>query len=290
MKMPRLSECAAILALMVAMVGCSAETPTQATDIHDDMIASLVAGSAGYESTGLAATMNDLITVMHGGTVRESIGAMPASSATASSSMRSSSVVVTRSDSAVDPSTRRVLLGLSCRRGEGDVVSEWQVRYMVDPAASTAARADAGRAAAGIAAPRRAEGTIDGTYRTSALAARGIGNVTMQYHHPDGDTGAVTSGTYMWRGSLMPADGRTSGFDDVTITFTWSDLRADVAPGGFGERIVGRCDVNVAFNGADGAIARNGTLTFAGGGDAVLAIGSLRYLINVREGTCTRRF
>ncbi len=256
--------------VVLACAGCSAETPTDTPDISDDGIAKLVAGVVGYESTGLSATVTDLITAGSGGTLRQSIVAVP-----------SATTVVTRSDSSFDPGARVQSLAFDCERNGVDAWSAWKLRYAIQFHMPVA-----GVAGPGIVSPATATTDVEGTYRSSVLTTRGSSHGEFTFDRAPRAGGADLTGSYRWSGSMILRGGREERFDDIVVTCTWNGLH--VAAIGGTERYSGRCDVNVRASGPSGVVSRNGTLEFKGGQQATLSIGGRQYLVDVRRGESLR--
>lgn len=265
--------------LSVAMVvtsllaSCAVDTPTQVPQNDGDVVAKLVAGAVGFESNGLAATINDLVVAGTGGTLRTSVG-----------SAMSTSVVVTRNDSIFDPSTRTQLLSLGCERNRADTYSEWGLSYKI----RFANVGGNGEAPLPID-PRDAETQTDGTFRNASLKAQGISNGRISFEKVEPGREAMLSGEYRWNGSAVLRGSGEERYDNVTITFNWNRLNAIAGPGGDGQYLNGRCEVNVKANGPNGVISRSGTLTFAGDDIGTLAIGGKRYLVSIHSAEVMRK-
>ena len=258
-----------ILALVLA--ACSADTPTQVAGADDDMLARVVAGVAGYESTGFAATVNDLIIVGNGGTLRPAAGTLAVST-----------VVVTHSDSIFDPSTRTQMLALACQRQHGDVVSDWDLRY-----SDRFAELVRGTQGYRLTHPLDAKTSVDGTFRSGTMVAKGTSGGTLKFLDAPASSTRF-EGEYRWRGGVTFGGQQAERFDDVSVVITSASVAARPAAERQEARLEGKCEVTVRANGPDGVVSRAGTLTFDGSEIAVLGLGGRRYSINVREGVISR--
>jgi hypothetical protein len=259
------------MAVMVALLaGCAADTPTQVRSNNDEVIARIVAGAAGYESNGFAATINDLVTAGAGATVRRPGDATH------------TAIVVTASDSIFDPSSKSQMLSLSCERNRADEYSEWRMRYKIQFAGVKQVSRETMPAG-----PVEAVLYTDGTYRNRVLTVQGESRGYVRFDQVD-PSGTGLSGEYIWKGSTVVLGEREERYNDVTVKFTWNRLKSVAGPGGEVQYIAGRSDVQVSANGPDGVIVRSGSLVFEGD-RAILAIGGEKYLLNVRMGEYLRR-
>jgi hypothetical protein len=261
------------MVLAFLLVSCSADTPTQVASSNGDVLAKLVAGAVGFESNGLAATINDLAVAGTGGTVRSSM-----------MSAANTAVVVTRNDSIFDPQTRIQLLSLACERNRADTYSEWDLSYKIRFAST------AGRGSSAVpAGAENAETHTSGTFRSASLKVQGESDGRIGFDKVEPGREVTLSGTYRWDGTAVVPGSGEERYDDVTITFNWNRLNALAGAAGAGQILNGRCDVNIKANGPDGVISSSGTLAFAGNDNAVLTIGGKSYVISIGGADVVRK-
>lgn len=254
----------ALMALVV--IGCADDTPTEAArGEHDDAVAKIVAGALGYESNGLAAMVADMVTAGTGGTLRSEGSAMH------------EALTVTQNDSIFDPASLTQSLVLGCERNHADAYSEWKLRYTIDYA-EMEGRGDMRKPGTPVAGRTHA----DGTYRNSILTVQGKSDGTIGFVKPDAGRSAWLNGEYRWQGTTSFRD-EAASYGNVVVTFTWNRLHVKCRPGGSDPILTGRCDVTIRANGPEGAVSRNGSITFDGGEQALLTVGGKRYLVSVRS-------
>ncbi len=250
--------------MMLALVGCSSEPPTQASVVNDDVIAEVAAGAISYQSNGLAATLNDLVAAGKGLSLR--------------GDQQNGEVRVAESDSSFDSASRLQTIDLTCQRDRSDAYSEWELRYQITYAGVDAQKSATPRPVN----PMMAHSSTNGTYRNARLTVQGrsVGNIRFDSLNLAG--GVYLSGEYLWDGtSVVRAD--EARFSDVAIRCTWSRLYLVADPRSGEQTIVGRCDMNISANGPNGVISKNGTLLLDGGDIAILTIGAKRYRIDMRK-------
>lgn len=252
-----------VLAAFMA-AGCwSSDTPIEASNSeHDKAVATIIAGSIGYESNGLSAILGDMVTAGTGGTLRSGNGLVPAA------------LVVTQNDSTFDPSTLSQNLVLACQRNLGDTYSEWELSYAIQYAGMRGA----GQQQIPVDAVA-AQTHADGTYRNSLLTAHGKSTGKIGFVERGAGRSAWLGGEYTWEGSST-IQGNEESYGDVSITLSWNRLHVQCSNDG--PVLNGRCDVTIRANGPQGAIAKNGSITFQGN-RALLSIGGRRYQVNVRS-------
>lgn len=251
-----------VLAAFIA-AGCSSDTPIEASSSeHDKAVATIIAGSIGYESNGLSAILADMVTAGTGGTLRSGNGSVPAA------------LVVTQNDSTFDPSTLSQNLVLACQRNLGDTYSEWELSYAIQYAGMRGTGEQQAPADA-VAAETHA----DGTYRNSMLTAHGKSMGKIGFVEPGAGRSAWLGGEYTWEGTST-IQGKEESYGDVSIALSWNRLHVKCSNDG--PLLNGRCDVTVSANGPQGAIVKNGSITFDGN-RALLSIGGRQYKVNVRS-------
>jgi hypothetical protein len=249
--------------VLLGLIGCSTEPPTQAPETGSDVIAEIVAGAVGYQSNGLTATVGDVINAGKGRGLRDMV--------------RTTSygdVAVTQTDSSYDPGSRSQKLSFICQRNAADDYSEWKLRYQIG-------FADQAPGASALGQPLQAQAHTDGTYRSAALTVQGSSTADLRFENLDARDGANLSGDYQWVGTTVVRSSRDERYTDVSVKISWNRLSATADPRDGRSVMNGRCDINIRANGPSGVISKNGTLTFDGGDIATLAIGGKRYLVSL---------
>lgn len=254
-----------IIALVALVVtGCSTDAPIEAPQSnHDSRVATIIAGSIGYESNGLSAIMADMVTAGNGETLR------------ANNSADRTALVVTQNDSIFDPISRSQSLVLACQRNRGDAYSEWQLSYMIQYD-GVQAEGEQGMPADAVAAETHA----DGTYRNNLLTAHGASTGKIGFVKKGMGRSAWLSGEYKWEGATTFRNGGEN-YGNVIITLNWNRLYVESGAGA--PVLNGRCDVTIRANGPQGVISKNGTIIFDGSDRALLSIGGKQYQVSVRS-------
>ncbi|MEO5930878.1 MAG: hypothetical protein ABIR47_13155 [Candidatus Kapaibacterium sp.] len=249
--------------VLLALVGCSTETPTQAPGADTDVVAEIVAGAVGYQSNGLTATVGDVIAAGKGRGLRDMVRTATAGD-----------VIVTQTDSSYDPGSRNQKLSFVCQRSQADDYSEWKLRYQIG-------FAEQAPGASALGLPLNAQAHTDGTYRSPALTVQGSSTTDLQFENLDARDGANLSGDYQWVGTTVVRSARDERYTDVSVRISWNRLSATADPRDGRSVLNGRCDINIRANGPSGVISKNGILTFDGGDTATLVIGGKRYLVSL---------
>jgi hypothetical protein len=242
-----------IAALAILIVGCAAETPTQAPGNSDGTAAVMVALATGQESNGFAAMVEDAI----------AIGMQPDSDAVtifaANAAVEAPGSSLPRS---LQPDDRFV------RRMERDnVVSEWRMSYRPLGYGN-----DSGA--------RAIEVESDGVYRSSKATMRGAA-VGMLEVRQKRESEAEIIGSYIYNGSMSIHESDDEAYSAVRIVFTWNRLRLNAGEEG---RIGGVVDVSISASGPQGIMSKNGRLAFDGTHRALLTISGREFIIDVRRG------
>lgn len=239
--------------------GCSNSTPTQVPESNDEMIAAIVAATAGYEGNGLAAMIDDAVAIEAGWEIRDR-------------SVAEKAAVQRRS---YDSATGWTTVNLQRRSSRGDDHSEWNLDYRLLP--GVIERVDSGTDAGGVV-----ESRTRGIYRSDGLRLEGESLGRLQMLDPGvGQAPPVLSGEYRWSGASSSNGRREDRYADIVVRFNWQELQASRSS--INERAIlsGRCNVTVSLNGPEGAVVRNGSLRFKGDGRGVLVIGGKHYMLSI---------
>jgi hypothetical protein len=257
--MRTLSLTSLVMISLLLIGGCSANTPTQAADDSDGVVAEIVAAAAGYRSNGFAATVNDVAALSLGEKIDgSSEGELPST--------------VAASAPASAPLFDRQRMSLERRRSSGDLASRWHLIYQLRPLSNASIAAAHG----GIAVEASSEGIFHNSRQ------RGQGESQGEFAIGEGSGERIDlGGKYNYEGSTTFRSGDEEHYADVRVTFNWSSL--SVARRSMGEfrGIAGQVDVNVSANGPHGILSRNGRLIFNGTNNGTLLLGGKKYFIDM---------
>jgi hypothetical protein len=229
------------------MAGCTSDTPTEAAGSSDDSVVSLVAASAGYESNGFAAMVEDAVSVAAGKRVAAADRQGP--------------------DSAVAiGTTSEGDISLVRRDHRNDRTSEWRSEYRLRPTDSESVLVDA---------------FCDGVFRNSAATLQGMatGDFSIELPSDSSVPTARVSGSYEYNGSALFHDGRE--YSSVRMTFSWNRLSITLPASDGSYEISGQVDVGISAQSLEGTISKSVRLIFNGRHHATVIAGGHQHPLNM---------
>jgi len=235
----------------VFLVGCATE-PQIGMDGDDQVVADLVADAVGYRSSGLAATIQDLVAVGENGLKAEGSP---------------------DSDPIVKRSVREGYSPITLERDSLDACSQWRRTLTLHPAID-GAHSDA------VVAEISGERNVYGTRMN--VQGESSGRILFN-RSPMQRDGLRLDGEFecVGRAVSQAADGRRYHSVSVDLTFNRLEVVAGVTPGHRG--ILGRCDVIVSAGSAQGVISKSGVLVFDGTDTALLTLNGRKYIIDIAQ-------
>lgn len=245
-----------IYAMMMAsflLVGCATE-PQIGMGGDDQVVADLVADAVGYRSSGLAATIQDLV-------------------AADRSEARSGNAAA---DPVVKTSVHDSYIPAALEQDSLDALSQWRRTLTLHMVADEMKPGVGSSVVAEVSGERNVYGT------RMNVQGESTGRINLNRSSMLRD-GLRLDGQFECVGRAVSqiADGQRYHSVSVNLTFNRLEVVGGLTPGHRG--ILGRCDVTVSAGSSRGVISKSGMLLFDGTDTALLVLNGRKYIIDIAQ-------